>query len=515
MSFEEELKKELLSGKIKTRAQLEKRKKELCKKYAIKQVPPSAKLLEKLGIKSNLLLTKPSRSLSGVSVIAIMTEPASCPGECIYCPKGEAAQSYTGKEPAALRARRAKFNAYKQTQDRLNQLEKIGHPTSKIELIVMGGTFTAMPKNYQENFVLDAFNALNGKEAKTIRDAHKLNEKSKHRCVGLTFEVRPDYCGEKEINSMLYYGATRVELGVQTIYNEIYKKIKRGHTVEDVIKATQLLKDSFLKVGYHLMPGLPFSNPEKDLEMFRTIFSDERFKPDMLKVYPCLLAKREFYDEGRDEIYKLYESGKWEPLSNEKAIELITNAKKYFPKWVRVMRIQRDIPKPYIKAGVTAGNLRELIQKRAKELGIKCKCIRCREIRDKKPERVKLLREEYEASGGTEIFLSFEDVKNDWIIALLRLRAPWKPFRPEIEDRTLGIRELRVYGPEVPLGEVFKDGVQHKGYGKWLLEEAERIAREEFNAKKLVVTSGVGAREYYRKFGYKLEGAYMTKLLDF
>ncbi|MCD6414070.1 MAG: tRNA uridine(34) 5-carboxymethylaminomethyl modification radical SAM/GNAT enzyme Elp3 [Candidatus Diapherotrites archaeon] len=508
----EELKREILSGKIRTRAQLERRKKQLCKEYGIKRVPQSAEILEKIGVKSDLLLTKPSRSLSGVSVIAIMTKPQPCPGECIYCPKGDAAQSYTGMEPAALRARRAKFSAFKQTQDRLKQLDKIGHPTSKIELIIMGGTFTAMPKNYQENFVLNAFNALNGKESNTIAEAHKLNEQADHRCIGLTFEVRPDYSKEGEINSMLSFGATRVELGVQTIYNDIYRKIKRGHTVEDVVEATQLLKDSFLKVGYHIMPGLPFSSKEKDLKVFQTIFSDDKFKPDMLKVYPCLLAKKEFYDEKRrKEIFGLYESGDWKPLSNDEAVELLADAERYFPKWVRVMRIQRDIPKPYIEAGVTAGNLRELVHRRAKELGIRCKCIRCREIKDKKPEKVKLLREDYEASGGTEIFLSFEDVKNDWLVALLRLRVPYKPFRPEITEGTLGVRELHVYGPEVALGEEAEESQQHKGYGKWLLDEAERIAREEFNAKKLLVMSGIGAREYYRHLGYVLEGAYMGK----
>ncbi|MCD4739710.1 tRNA uridine(34) 5-carboxymethylaminomethyl modification radical SAM/GNAT enzyme Elp3 [archaeon] len=508
MNFYQELAKEIRSGKVSNRAELERRKKQLCKKYRVKDVPGNIELLENLGLKRNFLLKKPSRSISGVSVVAIMTKPQPCPGNCIYCPRGKAAQSYTGEEPAALRARQANFSACKQVEARLNQLSASGHPTSKIELIVMGATFTAMPNDYQESFMLDTYNALNTMPSTSLKKAQTLNEKTKHRCIGLTFEVRPDYSKETHIQRMLSFGATRVELGVQTINNEIYKKVKRGHTVQDVEEATQLLKDSFIKVGYHMMPGLPFSNAKQDVDMFKTIFSADRFKPDMLKIYPCLLAKREFYDN--PEIYDLYKQGKWVPLDDTQAIEIIAQAKAFFPKWVRVMRIQRDIPKPYIEAGVTAGNLRELVKKRTEELDIHCRCIRCNEIRDRKSGKPKLLRQEYNASGGREIFLSFEYKAH--LLAMLRLRKPGNPFRKEIDDHTMGIRELRVYGPEVAVGKDSKDQ-QHHGLGKQLLEEAERIAKEDFDAKKMLVLSGVGVRDYYRKNGYSSEGVYMSKLI--
>lgn len=510
MDFYEEISKELRSGSIRDRERLNQVKKELCKKHGLTEVPTNTEILKKTGVQKNLLLKKPSRSMSGVSVVAIMTHPQECPGDCIYCPCGEAAQSYTGKEPAALRAGMSGFDPFRQTEERVEQLAAIGHPTSKIELIIMGGTFTAMPPQYQESFVLDAFRALNGNDSPTLQEAQRLNEKAAHRCVGMTFEIRPDYCEQNHINDMLRFGATRVELGVQTIYNDVYEKIRRGHTVEDVIAATQLLKDSFLKTNYHLMPGLPFSSKDRDLAMFKQVFSDKRFKPDMLKIYPCLLAKKEFY--ANTKAHELYKSGKWTPLGNQEAAELISEATRFFPKWVRIMRIQRDIPKPYIEAGVTAGNLRELVHEKNKKKGIKCNCIRCREIRDKKPKEAKLMRQDYDASGGKEIFLSFEDTKQDLLLGLLRLRVPGKPFRKEIGPRTLGIRELHVYGPETDIGKNGK-AQQHQGLGKQLIQEAEKIAVDDFDAREMLVMSGVGAREYYRKFGYGLEGCYMGKRL--
>lgn len=493
-SFYKQIISEIESGKIQTRSQLEKRKKQLCKKHGIVKVPTNAEILSRADNEVPLLITKPTRSLSGVSVVAVMTSPQPCPGKCIYCPRGEAAQSYTGHEPAALRARQNEFDPARQTKNRLKQLTEAGHPTDKIELIVMGGTFTAMPEDYQKEFVLGIFNALNEKESKTISEAQKINETAKHRCTGLTFEIRPDYCSEKEIKKILSFGATRVELGVQTVFDEIYKKVNRGHTVQDVVDATKRLKDAGLKVSYHLMPGLPGSTKEKDLEMFRIVFSDERFKPDMIKIYPCLLAKREFYTN--DEVHQLYESGEWKPLSNQEAASLIAEAKKNFPPWVRVMRIQRDIPAPYIEAGVTAGNLRQLVH----DLNPNCPCIRCREIgRVDETEKPKLVRREYDASNGKEIFISYETEKA--LFGFVRLRKSKENF----------IRELHVYGPEVEIGKTGK--IQHTGIGKALLKEAERVAKGEFDANKILVVSGIGVRQYYYRQGYKKDGAYVSKIL--
>ena len=503
MDFFSEIVSEIESGKILTRDELQKRKKSLCKQHGIKKVPTNAEILSRADTESPLLLTKPSRTLSGVSVVAIMTAPQPCPGNCIYCPRGEAAQSYTGFEPAALRARQQGFDPKKQASARLRQLKEAGHPTDKVEAIVMGGTFTALPLDFQYQFVLGLFNALNTKDSATLEEAQALNELARHRCVGLTFEVRPDHCTDADIARLLSFGATRVELGVQTVFDDVYKKVNRGHSVADVAAATKRLKDAGLKVCYHLMPGLPGSSRERDLEMFNTVFTDERFKPDMVKIYPCLLAKREFYDN--DKVHSLYRSGEWKPLTNVQATTLIAEAKSSFPPWVRVMRVQRDIPAPYIEAGVTAGNLRELVHEEMRRRGNACQCIRCREIgRVDEKETPKLVRREYRASGGTEVFLSLETPRA--LFGFLRLRKP-----------SNFVRELHVYGQEIELGK--KGSVQHTGIGKLLLASAEAEARHDADRGSasrgcsVCVTSGVGAREYYRALGYAREGAYMVKHL--
>ncbi len=447
----------------------------------------------------HLLQKKPTRSLSGVSVVAIMTEPAECPGNCIYCPQGNAPKSYTGYEPAALRAKQADFNPRKQVQQRLRQIQESGHPANKIELIFMGGTFTSLETEYQDNFVLEAFNALNKEDSEKITEAQKKNEEARHRCVGLTLELRPDYCNRSQVKRALDYGVTRVELGVQNLDNKIYRKVNRGHSVEDVVKATKRLKDSGLKVLYHLMPGMPFSSKQKDVEMFEKVFQDSRFKPDMLKIYPCLLLEKEFVGK---EIYELYESGEWQPLDTERAVEILSEARKSFPEWVRVMRVMRDVPFDYVEEGVKASNLRQLIQG-------DCKCIRCREAgRTKTSGEPELGRQFYDASGGEECFLSFTD-DNNALYGILRLRKPAEAIRKELEDSAL-VRELHVYGPETRVGKTGE--IQHKGLGTRLLDEAERQARE-WGFSNISVTSGVGVRNYYRKKGYELKGPYMKKTL--
>lgn len=445
--------------------------------------------------------------------MAVMTKPSPCPhGQCVYCPGGveiQTPQSYIGKEPAAMRGIQHGFNPLTQVKDRITQLEETGHPCDKVELIVMGGTFTSQEYEFQETFIKHCFDALNEKSSKTLKDAQKKNETAKYRCVGLTIETRPDWCKRHHIDNILEFGGTRVELGVQNPDNEIYKKIKRGHTVDDVTTATQLLKDSFLKVGYHIMPGLPGSTKEKDVEMFKMLFNDGRFMPDMLKIYPCLLVKPEF---GQKSLHKMYIRDEWKPYHEKDAVEVIVKGKEYVPKWTRIMRIQRDIPTPYIFDGIKHTNLRQMISDKMRKEKKKCKCIRCREIKDEEPGNVQLFRENYSASGGREVFLSFEDVDKDKLVGFLRLREPGKPFRPEIDDRTVGIRELHVYGQVVPIGgKKSEKSSQHRGYGSKLLAEAEKIAREELNARKILVTSGVGVREYYKKFGYSQEGPYVSK----
>lgn len=517
---------QIIKGKIKDKRDLHKAKVRLTKKYKLIDMPTNPDILASAGEDRQqvleILRKKPSRTLSGVSTVAVMTPPTRCPhGTCIYCPGGPKVnipQSYTGHEPSTMRAIRNDYDSFKITKNRIEQLTAIGHPTSKIEAIVQGGTLTAQPQDFQLGFVKGIFDGLNGVVSESLNEAKNLNENSEHRCVGLTIETRPDFCKEKEINSLLDFGCTRVELGVQNPDDRIYELVNRGHTVKDVIDSTKLLKDSAYKVNYHLMPNLPYSSKDRDVEMFKQIFEDPAFKPDMLKIYPTLLVKEEF---GQTGLHELYRTGEWIPYTDEEAADVIALGKKYIPKWVRVMRVERDIPTKVIVAGPKHTNLREIALQRAKELGIKCKCIRCREVGMKiakekievKKENIELLREDYEASGGKEVFLSFEDTFNDALIGFVRLRIPDKPFRPEINEDMALIRELHVYARSLPVGEKPREEWQHRGYGKELMNEAERIAKEKFGKSKMVVISGVGAKEYYYKLGYKKEGPYVSKQL--
>ncbi len=501
----------IISEILKGRRDLEQIKREASKRfhlnYFIKNTEiykkfPKNKMTEEI---KYLLKRKPVRTISGVAPIAVMIKPeGSCKHACIYCPSSKIApKSYIGYEPATRRARDNNFDSYKQVKTRLMQYEINGHNTDKCDIIVMGGTFLEMPLNYKRKFIKGIYDGLNGFISKSLKEAIKYNERAKHRAIGLTIETRPDVCGKKEINEILEYGATKVELGVQTLYNKIYKIIKRGHFVEDVIKATQLLKDSAFKVSYHIMPGLPGSNSKKDLNVFKKLFSNQNFRPDMLKIYPTLVIPG-------TELYNMYKRGEYRPYSTEEAAEIIAKAFKYIPKYVRVMRVNRDIPSNFIQEGVKKTNLRELIDKKIKELKIDVKEIRTREIKSNTiDEEVELKRLDYKASNGKEIFLSYETSKN--IIAFIRLRIPYDPFREEINEKTALIRELRVYGEEAKIGK--RGRHQHKGFGSKLLKEAEKIAKEEFDKKEIIVISGVGVREYYYKKGYKLKGPYVYKSL--
>jgi elongator complex protein 3 len=381
----------------------------------------------------------------------------------------------------------------------------MGHPTDKVELIVMGGTFLAYPEDYQYQFIKDCFDALNGEESADLEEAKRLNQTAKHRCTGLCIETRPDWCRQEEIIRMLEFGTTRVELGVQTLDDEIYRLIRRGHRVEDVVKATALLRENGFKVHYHWMPGLPGSTPEKDLELSKLLFSDSRFRPDGLKLYPTMVVQG-------TELERWYQENRYQPYDTKTLINLMVNIKSIVPKYVRISRVLRDIPPRFITAGCK-DSLRGVIKQRMKQRGVECKCIRCREYGHRARDgweigEPQMVRMDYEASGGREIFLSFED-EAETLFGLLRMRIQSRP----VENSAL-IRELHVYGPEVPLSQQKEEAAQHKGLGKALLHEAERIAREEFQAQRMIILSGVGAREYYHTgFGYRLHGDYMVKNL--
>lgn len=510
---------QIREGLIKNTKDLDKTRKKLSKQLKLFDLPTNIQILkfandeEKINF-SQILLTKPTRTISGVTVITVVPKPADCPGRCIYCPRGEnAPQSYTGLEPAIQRAIRNNYDPFLQVQNRLFHYTIMGHATDKIELIIIGGTFLALEKNYQEEFVKRLFDSLNGCNSKSLEEAQKINETARIRCSGLTIETRPDFCKEEHINQMLKLGATRVEIGVQSVYPEILEKVNRIHTIQDVIEATRLAKDSCLKVTYHVMPSLPGVDFERDLEQFKILFKDPSFKPDSLKIYPTLVIKE-------TELYKMWKKGEYDPLSTEKTIELLAKALAHIPKYCRIVRLERTIASQEIVAGVKFTNLREFVEKKTEELGIKIQEIRYREIGHKLKkgskidlDHVKLCRLDYDASEGKEIFLSFEDIKNDILIAFLRLRIPFNPFRKEITDKSALIRELHVYGPLVSVGNFDEKAFQHKGFGKKLLEEAEKIAKEEFDKNKIVIISGTGIREYYKQFGYKSDGSYVSKPL--
>ncbi|MEW9492420.1 MAG: elongator complex protein 3 [Candidatus Aramenus sulfurataquae] len=464
---------------------------------------------------------KPVRMLSGVTVVSVMTHPHRCPhGKCVFCPGGveyNTPQSYYGREPTLMRALENDYDPYNQVRSRLLQYVVNGHEPSKVELIVMGGTFLSTPLDYQEWFIANALEAMNSFPKRKERgfvyleEAQERNETAKVRCVGITVETKPDWGKEWHADQMLRLGVTRVELGVQTVYDEVLKLSNRGHTVKDSIESTKVLKDSGFKVTYHVMLGLPGSDPDKDLEAIKEIFENPQFRPDMLKIYPTLVVETA-------PLVELWKRGKYKPYDTEIVVELIAEAYRYIPRWVRVMRVQRDIPANVILAGNKKGNLRELVEEEVKRRGIEIQEIRYREAgiswlhRGLLPSNPTLKREEYEASGGTEFFLSFEDDKGI-LVGYLRLRLPGSPHREELKGAAV-VRELHVYGPEVPVGVKDDFAFQHKGYGSRLLEEAERISREELGVKKIAVLSGIGVREYYRKRGYAKEGPYMVKYLS-
>ncbi|MCD6264000.1 tRNA uridine(34) 5-carboxymethylaminomethyl modification radical SAM/GNAT enzyme Elp3 [Candidatus Bathyarchaeota archaeon] len=507
-----------------SREDVERVKFEVCGALGVGRIPGNADLIRALreGEERRRLLQilrrKRVRSASGVIVIAAMTKPLPCPhGRCAYCPGGPEAgvpQSYTGHEPASMRGAQNLYDPYRQVESRIRQLRAIGHRVDKVELIIMGGTFPAAPESYQRYFVKGCLEGLLGRRTGSLEEAKLLAGGGEIRNVGITVETRPDYAREEQVDRLLEMGVTRVEIGVQNIYDDIYRLVERGHTVEDVIEATRILKDSGLKVCYHMMPGLPGSSPERDLLAFKRIFQDPDFRPDMLKIYPCLVIKG-------TKLYEWWRRGEYEPLSTEEAVELLVKVKEMVPPWVRIMRIQRDIPAGLIEAGVRKSNLRQLVAERLRELGKRCRCIRCREVGHRllkegvepDPDDLELTRRTYEASEGVEEFLSIEDRRRDILVALLRLRIPSeRAHRPEIDpSKDSIVRELHVYGPMVPVGRRFPGAWQHRGWGSILLSEAERLSREEYDRRKILVMSALGTKRYYMERDYRRDGVYVSK----
>uniref|UniRef100_A0A8D0RZG9 Elongator complex protein 3 n=1 Tax=Sus scrofa TaxID=9823 RepID=A0A8D0RZG9_PIG len=471
------------------------------------------------------LKAKPIRTASGIAVVAVMCKPHRCPhisftgNICVYCPGGPdsdfeySTQSYTGYEPTSMRAIRARYDPYLQTRHRIEQLKQLGHSVDKVEFIVMGGTFMALPEEYRDYFIRNLHDALSGHTSNNIYEAVKYSERSLTKCVGITIETRPDYCMKRHLSDMLTYGCTRLEIGVQSVYEDVARDTNRGHTVKAVCESFHLAKDSGFKVVAHMMPDLPNVGLERDIEQFTEFFENPAFRPDGLKLYPTLVIRG-------TGLYELWKSGRYKSYSPSDLIELVARILALVPPWTRVYRVQRDIPMPLVSSGVEHGNLRELAFARMKDLGIQCRDVRTREVgiqeihHKVRPYQVELVRRDYVANGGWETFLSYEDPDQDILIGLLRLRkCSEETFRFELVGGVSIVRELHVYGSVVPVSSRDPTKFQHQGFGMLLMEEAERIAREEHGSGKIAVISGVGTRNYYRKIGYRLQGPYMVKTL--
>ena len=498
--------KELIKGRAKAQGDLARVKRKMAKKYRIpcpsnisllktyhemvkkRRVKPSEKI-------ENLLRTRPIRSLSGIVNVSVLTKPYPCPGKCLYCPieKG-IPKSYVSGEPAVERAKALNYDPYLQVRKRIEMLKNQGHPTDKIELRIIGGTWSYYPKKYQTWFIKKGFEACNKVKSATVEEAQRFNEKAKYRIVGLSVETRPDFITIPEIKRLRNLGVTGVELGVQSIYNEVLKLNKRGHGIETTIRATKLLKDAGFKICYQMMPNLPGSNLKRDKKMFEELFANPDFQPDLLKIYPCALLKQA-------PLYQWWQKKKYQPYTDSQLINLVKSIKKKIPLYVRIQRITRDIPSQSIVAGpAKISNLRQMVAGN-------CRCIRCREVRENynPKEKLYLFRQNYPASQGKEIFLTFENKNKTKLYSLLRLRIT-------SNNRAI-IREVHTYGQLHPInrGRTSIISPQHKGLGKKLIKQAEKIAKKEFGLKKISAISGVGVRNYWKQLGYKLENTYMVK----
>jgi elongator complex protein 3 len=539
MDIREELAMAIAEGRVATRKDLERMKRELAAREGLAKVPTDADVLAVMGGDvpeevMALLRTKPSRSLSGVVVVAVMAPPTPCPhGRCAYCPGGVdvgTPQSYTGKEPAARRAARAHYDGGLQTTDRLKQLAGAGHPVDKVELVIMGGTFPAAPEPARSTFVRDCIDVMNGAPSASLHGAISVNEGAPHRCVALTLETRPDLCDPADVDRILEMGGTRLEIGVQVTKDRPLEIVGRGHGVAESMEATRHLKDAGLKVGYHLMLGLPGMSPEDDLRALERVIDDPAFRPDLLKLYPTLVM------EGTG-LHAMWEAGSYTPLDEEGAVGILAPFKARLPTWVRVSRVERDIPSDLIAAGIRASNLRQLVARRMDSHGERCRCIRCREVGRRgtdrpdrgggrnggggrcgaaDPSRLELVETRYEASGGEELFLALELPDEDAIVAYARARRPSPTaWRAELMDGAV-LREIRVLGEARALGQGPGPGAlawQHRGLGTRLLEEVETRVRD-WGMERLAITAGMGTRAYFRARGYSLDGPYMVRALD-
>lgn len=509
---------------------LNKVKNRLSSKYSLVSAPRLVDIIAAVPSQYKKILVpklraKPVRTASGIAVVAVMCKPHRCPhinftgNICVYCPGGPdsdfeySTQSYTGYEPTSMRAIRARYDPFLQTKHRVEQLKQLGHSVDKVEFIVMGGTFMALPNEYRDYFIRNLHDALSGHCSNDVEEAVKYSEKSLTKCIGITIETRPDYCLKRHLSDMLTYGCTRLEIGVQSVFEDVARDTNRGHTVRAVCESFHQSKDAGFKVVTHMMPDLPNVGLERDIEQFMEFFENPAFRPDGLKLYPTLVIRG-------TGLYELWKTGRYKSYPAATLVDLVARILALVPPWTRVYRVQRDIPMPLVTSGVEHGNLRELALARMKDFGTECRDVRTREVgiqeihNKVRPYEIELIRRDYVANGGWETFLSYEDPEQDILVGLLRLRKlSDEVFRPELKGGVSMVRELHVYGSVVPVAARDPSKFQHQGFGTLLMEEAERIAREEHGSNKMSVISGVGTRNYYRKLGYELDGPYMSKTL--
>jgi elongator complex protein 3 len=503
------------------------------------EIDPNPEILQ-------LIQKRSVRTMSGVAPVTVLTKPYPCPGKCVYCPTDtRMPKSYLPSQPAAQRGFRQRFDPYTQVYVRLKALKMTGHQISKIELRILGGTFGAYPHQYQTWFIKRCLQAMNEfpekekqkishesnilktqviqsvygqdqintlmvksmvKKSLTWASVMRTNEQAEARCIGINIETRPDFIIKKEINRLRYLGVTKVELGVQTLDDDIQRLTQRGHTIAEVRKATKLLKEAGFKISYHMMPNLPGSIPSKDKKMIRELFENPDFKPDYLKIYPCVVMPKA-------KLAQVYRQKKYKPYSDQVLKQILLDNLQVIPEWCRVDRLARDIPADDIEAGFTTSNMRQVLEEELRQKGTPVRDIRAREIQNELiiGKNIQLIIRKYDASQGKELFLSYEDIKKDKIVALLRLRFPAQPVLPVLKNAAL-VREVHVYGKQIAVGEKGIDQKQHVGWGRKLIFKAEELAKKE-GFGRLAIIAGIGTREYYRKLGYQLKETYMIKEL--
>ena len=462
-----------------------------------------------------LIQMKPVRTISGVTPVTVLTRPAPCPGKCIFCPTdARMPKSYLRDEPAAMRADLLAFDPFAQVSRRIEAFEFNGHATDKIELLVLGGTWSAYPRDYQERFLLRCFDAMNEIESATLQEAHALNETAPHRNVGLVIETRPDHVDLEEVRRLRRLGVTKVQMGAQSLDDEILRKNGRGHTVEETRIAMTRMRAFGLKLVLHWMPNLHGATVESDLADFERLWSDPALRPDEIKIYSTALLENA-------DLYRLWQRGEYRPYGDEELLDLVLRCKERVPVYCRINRLYRDIPSTNIVAGCKMSNMRQHLQERMAREGRRCRCIRCREVRGTAVVDGELRAKErsYRTRETEERFLSFE-TGGDRLAGYLRLGLPDRPGMvagtglgaPELEAAAL-VREVHVCGPSLRIGDVARERAQHRGLGTRLLQSAERAARDR-GYRRIAVIASVGTRPYYAARGYLREGTYMVKRLE-